>query len=64
MRLGLYETVQAGDILEFGVGIQQECCVVRISKTKGVQLLQVCGEIVDSLRIEKLRSYEFVLACD
>lgn len=53
-RFGLDEAIETGDVFEFGVGIEQECGMVRVGHAQGVELLQVGYKVVNPLCVEEL----------
>lgn len=59
-RFGFNETVQTGNILEFGVGVQEEGCMIGISQPRSMEFLQVSDEVVDSLSVEELGGVQSV----
>mmetsp|Transcript_5054 Transcript_5054/g.17542 ORF Transcript_5054/g.17542 Transcript_5054/m.17542 type:complete len:473 (+) Transcript_5054:258-1676(+) len=51
------KSVELFDILELGVAVEQQGCVVGGGELGGVQLLEVGGEVVDAPRVEKLPNH-------
>lgn len=58
--LGFDEAVEAGDVLELGVGVEEEGCVVCVGDAARVEFLQVGDEVVDALRVEELQKAQSI----
>ena len=52
--LGLDEAVQARDVFELGVRVEQQCRMVRVRKAQSVHFLKIGNEVVDALRVKEL----------
>ena len=53
-RLGLDEAIQARDVFELGVRVEQQCGMVRVRKAQSVDFLKVGNEVVNALRVKEL----------
>jgi hypothetical protein len=53
-RFGLDEGVEAGDVFEFGVSVKKEGGVICVGEAEGMEFLEICDEVVDTLRVQEL----------
>jgi hypothetical protein len=62
LRLGPDEALEARDVLELRVRVEEERGVIRVREPARVQLLQVRHEVVNPLRVEELPVLQHSLA--
>lgn len=51
MRFSFNEIIQSGNILQFGISIEEKRCMIGIGKATRVQFLKICCKIVYTLGI-------------
>jgi hypothetical protein len=59
--LCLDEAVEARDILEFGICVEEKSRMIGVGKAEGVEVLEVGDKILYALRVEELAEIMFVI---